>query len=610
MLLGLRLVTYLLAASCGFFVTPAPSLSDRPAARFDPPAYEAVEPVQAENTACSDDSIALLAAENVSPPDTPNALSSDSSSYILLQLSNSSAVCNGEKISLLSGFGLPIKPYYYNSLSMVPLRFIAETFDYSVSWDEASQSIAVVGNDTDIVLTVGKSSAEINGEALDLTAPVALNKGTVYVPARAFCQLLGCYIHYYDKSNGDYLLISDYPISSGDLAGDSTANDNYSNVAPDNSLESYKDLGFDYLGPSPSTYSSCTLFFRCDCTHCLLNGDDTLITTDSGPTAPILAADGNVYVPLDFCAQSFGAQTATTAEGNLSITTEDSTSVFPLVSGYYVQDGQTIADGCYITREVDGVVYTTVQTIAAALDVYYTFSDSEIAVLSTYSPDNYNNIEDFNDAAAAKLLLLPTVKYAALTFDDGPSGSLTERLLDGLAQRDVRATFFLCNYRIVQYPELMERYAAGGHELGNHSASHTNLTRLSGRGIDTEIDTTNEAIVQYTDISPRLFRPPGGSYNDRVLSALADRSMSCILWSVDPKDWRDHDSGVVVNRVLSAVMDGSIILLHDMYGTSVDAGLAIIDRLEAEGYKFVTVSDLAFVKGYDLQAGQVYRSFP
>jgi peptidoglycan/xylan/chitin deacetylase (PgdA/CDA1 family) len=86
--------------------------------------------------------------------------------------------------------------------------------------------------------------------------------------------------------------------------------------------------------------------------------------------------------------------------------------------------------------------------------------------------------------------------------------------------------------------------------------------------------------------------------------------MSCILWSIDPKDWRDRNSQLIVDRVLSYVKDGSVILLHDPYNTSVDAAFEIIDTLQAEGYKFVTVSDLAFVNGCALAAGQTYRNFP
>ncbi len=554
--------------------------------------------------------VLLLAAHEDEPAAEDSLPAALHPEYIMLQLFNANALHNGDKTQLESGFGLPVRPYYYNELSMIPLRIVSEAFGYSVTWEDETQTVTVTGATLQALFTVGETSAVINAESRQLGAPVELLVDTVYVPARVFSDILGCYIHYYDKHDGEFLLISNAAVTAGDLLGPQTANDSFDSSLSDTQLLKYKTLGDTYLGPSLYMYTSGTLFLKSNCAYALNNGTPEPITSPGAcQIAPILK-DGDLYVPVEYCAQSFGAQTQLTADGALSVTYEGHMSVFPIAAGYYTHDGIAREDSRYITWEFDTVVYSTVQAVASAMGLSYTDAGSDTVVLSAYNPGEYDNLGYYTQLKSAELQQQPVIKgYISLTFDDGPSGDITARLLDGLAQRNIHVTFFLCNYRIAQNQELMQRYLLEGHEVANHSASHPNMTSLSGREIETEIDSTNTTLQSYSDAVPHLFRPPGGAYNERMLSALTDRSMSCILWSVDPKDWRDHDSQLVSNRILSAATDGSIILLHDMYNTSVDAGLYVIDKLQAEGYKFVTVSDLAFVKGYELVPGQVYTSF-
>ena len=545
--------------------------------------------------------------ESAAEDSLPAALHSE---YIMLQLFNANALHNGDKTQLESGFGLPVRPYYYNELSMIPLRIVSEAFGYSVTWEDETQTVTVTGETLQALFTVGETSAVINAESCQLGAPVELLVDTVYVPAREFSDILGCYIHYYDKHDGEFLLISNAAVTAGDLLGPQTANDSFDSSLPDTQLLKYKTLGDTCLGPSLYMYTSGSLFLRSSCTYALVNGAPATITASNACQITPIEKDGNLFIPVEYCSQSFGAQTQVTADGTLSVTYNGHSSVFPVAAGYYTHDSIVREDSSYITWEFDSVVYSTVQAVASALGLSYTYAGSGTVVLSSYNPGDYNNLGYYAQLKSAELQRQPVIKgYISLTCDDGPSGDITARMLDGLAQRNIHVTFFLCNYRIAQNQELMQRYLLEGHEVANHSASHPNMTSLSGREIETEIDSTNDTLQSYSGAVPHLFRPPGGAYNERILSALADRSMSCILWSVDPKDWRDHDSQLVSNRILSAATDGSIILLHDMYNTSVDAGLYVIDKLQTEGYKFVTVSDLTFVKGYELVPGQVYTSF-
>lgn len=212
------------------------------------------------------------------------------------------------------------------------------------------------------------------------------------------------------------------------------------------------------------------------------------------------------------------------------------------------------------------------------------------------------------------LLLLPAqaakpVRCVALTFDDGPSGRFTTRLLDGLAERGVKATFFLCGYRIDQYPELAARIAAEGHEIGSHGDRHQFFTELSPEGVCAELAAADEKIQAAAGCAPTLLRPPGGLYDTGVLKRTVCADLPIVLWSVDPEDWHCTDCETVTQRIVCAAGPGDIILMHDMSDSSVDAALRVIDTLQDDGYTFLTVSELAARTGTALHGGETYYSF-
>ena len=209
-------------------------------------------------------------------------------------------------------------------------------------------------------------------------------------------------------------------------------------------------------------------------------------------------------------------------------------------------------------------------------------------------------------------LMLPVLVQAesptvALTFDDGPSGRFTQALLEGLEARNVQATFFLCGYRIRQYPELPEKILAGGHELGCHGYTHDSMDTMSRRDIAGEIQATLDLMPENAKVT--LLRPPGGCWGEGLRQVAKVKKMPILQWSVDPQDWAIHDASVVKARVLKEVRDGDVILLHDMSDSSVKAALAIVDALTARGYRFTTVSGLAALRGTKLEPGTIYRRF-
>ncbi len=179
-------------------------------------------------------------------------------------------------------------------------------------------------------------------------------------------------------------------------------------------------------------------------------------------------------------------------------------------------------------------------------------------------------------------------KCVALTFDDGP-GHYTGRLLDTLADHEVPATFFLVGHRIKFHADDVKRMIVDGHEVGNHSWSHPRLIRLSDAQVRSQIDRTNEALLLQTGLSTDLFRPPYGEYNNRVLNQI---DMPVILWNHDTLDWRVLNAQIVAQRTSNSPPSGSIILLHDIHRTTVDAMPEAITSLRDQGYVFVTVSQL------------------
>lgn len=199
--------------------------------------------------------------------------------------------------------------------------------------------------------------------------------------------------------------------------------------------------------------------------------------------------------------------------------------------------------------------------------------------------------------------------YVALSFDDGPSGDNTSALLQMLEERQVRATFFLCGYRIEAFPTLPEKLAQAGHELGVHGYSHTCFDTMRPETIREELLSTKEQIEALTGQMPTLLRPPCGAWNDAVRQECRDAGLAVILWSVDPEDWRCRDSREIARRVCANVRNGSVILMHDLYPSSVEAAAQIIDCLKAQGYEFVTVSALAEQARCELQPGDVFSQF-
>ncbi|MEO8351231.1 MAG: polysaccharide deacetylase family protein [Chthoniobacteraceae bacterium] len=183
--------------------------------------------------------------------------------------------------------------------------------------------------------------------------------------------------------------------------------------------------------------------------------------------------------------------------------------------------------------------------------------------------------------------------YVAMTFDDGPHGANTPRLLEMLKQRGIKATFFVCGECVAQYPELAKRIVDEGHEIANHSWSHPQLSRMNESSVTSQLQRTHDVIRQTTGVEATVMRPPYGAFTKNQI-AWANRrwGYDIILWDVDPLDWKYRNAAHVESEILKQARPGSIILSHDIHKTTIDAMPATLDALLGKGFKFVTVSEL------------------
>ncbi len=183
--------------------------------------------------------------------------------------------------------------------------------------------------------------------------------------------------------------------------------------------------------------------------------------------------------------------------------------------------------------------------------------------------------------------------YIAMTFDDGPNPETTPRLLEILRQRNIKVTFFVLGNMVAKHPEVLKMIADEGHEIGSHSWSHPQLTRISQAAVDKELGNTSEAIFQVTGKRPIYLRPPYGSMKPSLRSYIEDKyGLTIVNWSVDPNDWKNRNSQAVHDAIMAQVKPGAIVLSHDIYATTVDAMPRILDELAAKGYKFATLSQM------------------
>ncbi|MDO4283251.1 MAG: polysaccharide deacetylase family protein [Clostridia bacterium] len=223
----------------------------------------------------------------------------------------------------------------------------------------------------------------------------------------------------------------------------------------------------------------------------------------------------------------------------------------------------------------------------------HSYPDIDITHIEEKEIDGDNLIEIKGENERREILLqkYKEKKLIALTFDDGPS-KYTEGLIDELKKRNVPATFFLLGENAQKFPSAIQLEVDAGNEIGIHSYKHNLFTKLTNNEINEQILLTKYMIFSEVDIHISLIRVPYGSINDRVNEVLKENHLTNILWTVDSKDWKFRNVTKIYNYVLKNIKGNDIILMHDIYSTSVKSATLLVDKLQSDGYVFLTVSEL------------------
>ncbi|MCD0070810.1 polysaccharide deacetylase family protein, partial [Streptococcus agalactiae] len=207
--------------------------------------------------------------------------------------------------------------------------------------------------------------------------------------------------------------------------------------------------------------------------------------------------------------------------------------------------------------------------------------------------DKLYNVIDESYLKSSDLDLVSNLKAkaprVALTFDDGPNEKTTPKALEILKRYNAKATFFVMGQSAVGHTDILQRMHAEGHEIGNHTWDHPNLTKLPAEKIKEEIHKTNDLIMKATGQKPVYLRPPYGATNATVKTVTGLKEM---LWSVDTEDWKNHNTQAMMTNIKKQLRPGGVILMHDIHQTTIDALPTIMDYLTTQGYYFVTVGEL------------------
>ena len=272
-------------------------------------------------------------------------------------------------------------------------------------------------------------------------------------------------------------------------------------------------------------------------------------------------------------------------------------------------------DKDYLEQEINELVY-----YKYSIDIYDKIKETNINN-NTYILDEnkievyFNNI-NFNDLSYVPYVIIPLSeevyvedgsenqdkKYISFTFDDGPS-KYTKELLKTLELNNSSATFFMLGNRMKYNEDIVKEIYNSSSEVASHTYSHKNLDKLSSNDILNEINSPAILFNEITNGEIKYLRPPYGNYNDTVKST----NYPIILWNIDPKDWLVKDSSKVYNSVLKHACDGCIVLMHDIYPTTIEAVKMLIPKLNDMGYEVVSISNLAKYKNYEIKNSEIIR---
>ena len=537
------------------------------------------------------------------------AIFGGSQNQLVYQIDNTRAYQDGKTVDL--GAAAPFRST--TGVAYAPLDSLCGNLGVELSWDSAGTSATLTYKKDTASLKVGSTSMTYNGEAKTLAGAPETKEGVTFVPVKDVCQAFTWQVGEVGEDQGDLVIISQSKkeldeVKTGKIAAEALA----------------------VLGPSEKQVTTGSVVMRTDSDKLIADGEAREMAEETGKRgSAAIEVDGVRYVPLKAAVAALGGTASYDGSNQWTIECNGISSTIQnsgkaKVNGEHVKGDniQTYQD------EESGKFYVSAQLFAALTGKNYSDLGDGAYAFTAMSLDGFDSQKAYlkNNMTAGLTQAIggdiPDADvYVALTFDDGPTGSTTEYpngmtsyLLDGLKERGAHATFFMCGYRLKDFNSHCSRYLAEGHELGNHTMNHPMemLPALSEEGIREEVESNSQLIEQYCGARPTVMRPVGGAYDEKVQAVMKELGLPIINWEVDTLDWKTKTNpDSVKQNILDQVHDGSIVLMHDLYTGTIEGVLAAIDELQSrtdKTYAFVTVSELAAVKGVTLEPGQVYTN--
>ncbi len=198
-------------------------------------------------------------------------------------------------------------------------------------------------------------------------------------------------------------------------------------------------------------------------------------------------------------------------------------------------------------------------------------------------------------------------KQVAISFDAAWGADKTQGIMDILEEYDAGGTFFLVGFWVDKYGDLVKEIGERGFEIGTHSNTHPDMTKLSADAMEKELTTCVDMIENITGKNVELFRPPYGAYNDTLIKTSEKLGLIPIQWSVDSLDWKGISAQEITTRIINNAKNGSIILCHNNSDHILDALPMILDRLTAQGYTVTSVGDLVYKENYEIDRQGVQK---
>lgn len=524
---------------------------------------------------------------------------------IVYQVDNKLGYCDGKT------FDLEAAPYRDQSGNLfAPLQSLCDALQIDLTWDESTKSGTAVWNKQTAEIKASSTKVQMGEESRNMAAAPSVKDGVVFIPAKDFCAAFSWKTAETAEEQGDLLIISQ---KDDELTEDA--------------IKQITDDVTKVLGPSEKQITGDSILMRTDSDKALVAGETRTMASDGEKLGEgVMEQNGTKYVPLKAAMTALGGTAEFDGKKTWTVKYND-TETTVTTNGKFKIDGNRVKDDdftVWLDEEKDRF-YVSAPALAQIIGRNYTDLGDGAFAFTTLSLDGLDSQKTYLDSLRSSLSdavdgdIPEADVYIALTFDDGPTGKienypngLTNYLLDGLKERGAKATFLMVGNRVSEVSDALPRMVSEGHELGNHTMTHPmcHLTGLDEDGIRSQINDATEAIKAIAGQPSQVLRPVGGGVNSDVKAVAKELGYPIINWSVDTEDWKYRDAEHVKQVIVEQAGDGDVVLMHDLYPTSVQGALAAIDELQArtdKTYAFVTVSQLAAIHGITLEPGVVYN---